>query len=358
MTADQTRRGVRMGLLLSAVLFALLGAEPVVCTPTTPETPVCLNTLDCAGLPHPCCPGEWYCEEGLCAWECEPVCDPPCVYPNAQCVDGVCVCEPDCSNAACGDDGCGSDCGQCPAARICEDGDCVMEMLEVPEGPFWMGCNEDIDVSCSEPEYPFHEVFVSSFEMDKTEVTVADYELCAADGMCPLPSGGGSCNASLDGKLHHPANCTNWERARSYCEWAGKRLCTEAEWEKAARGTDARLYPWGNEDPDCTLAALMGCPGGTLPVDSLPEGAGPYGHLHLAGNVWEWTADVYDEDYYSSSPYENPTGPEEGDYRVYRGGSYMNIKVDLRTSRRALCGGPQAVKSNLGFRCCRTPQDQ
>ena len=225
------------------------------------------------------------------------------------------------------------------------------EMVEVAEGNFWLGCAPS-DLECAEIEYPYHQVSLSSFAIDVTEVTVVAYRQCVEDGACSEPSTlESACNWGVEGRDHHPVNCVDWNQADTYCTWAGKRLPSEAEWEKAARGTDERIYPWGDTVPDCTHAEFGGpCTGGTVEVGCKSEGAAPSGALDMAGNVWEWTEDWYDQEYYEHSPTTDPHGPEEGYYRVMRGGSYSYAAEFLRTSNRTV-RTPFSFDEELGFRC-------
>jgi formylglycine-generating enzyme required for sulfatase activity len=224
--------------------------------------------------------------------------------------------------------------------------DCKGGICTVPAGNFWMGCNVEVDDDCDSDESPYHKVYVDAFEVYTTEVTVYAYDACVTAGQCDAPV------CAQDGG-DRPVVCVDWFDADSYCGWAGKRLCTEAEWEKAARGTDGRTYPWGNEAPTCELAVMNGCPGTAQPVGSKPVGASPYGALDMAGNVWEWVADWYDRSYYLSSPAGNPTGPASGSNRVVRGGSFDSGADNLRASNRH-DDVPSFTYGILGFRCCRS----
>lgn len=166
-------------------------------------------------------------------------------------------------------------------------------MLLVPGGTFVMG----IDIGGQEDERPAHAVTVRSFFLDRTEVTNRDYAACVSAGKCRAPAKAG------DGRGHfgpdeafrgpeQPVSSISWDDARAYCAFLGKRLPTEAEFERAARGDDQRTYPWGNEAPSAERAVFAGTR--TSNVGTHPAGAGPYGHLDLAGNVWEWLEDLYD----------------------------------------------------------------
>ena len=218
-----------------------------------------------------------------------------------------------------------------------------MEMVYVLAGAFTMGSNDgDSD------EQPMHEVVLDAYWMDKYEVTNAQYSQCVTDGSCGKPSNTGyfADNNYAD----HPVVYVSWYDAKDYCEWAGRRLPTEAEWEKAARGTDERIYPWGNGNPTPALLNFDNNEGGTMPVGSYPDGASPFGALDMAGNVWEWAADWYSSEYYSASPDENPGGPISGDYWVLRGGSYRNNKGNVRVADRYR-SNPSNTGLYIGFRC-------
>ena len=225
-------------------------------------------------------------------------------------------------------------------------------MVSIPAGEFTMGSPDgDSD------ERPAHKVHVDAFSMDVYEVTVRQYaEFLQSTGI-RSPSDWQTMNQPAYQK--RPVANVDWEDAAAYCKWAGKRLPTEAEWEKAARGTDGRLYPWGN-DPPTPLHANYGKTGsnghGTLvPVGTLEDGKSPYGIYDMAGNVWEWVSDWYDNDYYKNSPSQNPTGPPKGGFKVIRGGSWNSNQRNLRSSDRYW--DPPSFRSLYfpGFRCAKTP---
>lgn len=235
------------------------------------------------------------------------------------------------------------------------------DMCLIPEGSFWMGCDGvaaggpcDVDYNCAADEKPYHEVILPAYYIDRTEVTVEAWGECVTDGICTEPSTGSFCNWKATGREGHPVNCINWSQAAAYCGWAGKRLPTEAEWEKAARGTDGRKYPWGNDPAACDLAVMGGCPGDTLDVCSkTPAGDSPYGLCDMAGNVWEWVSDWYDSGYYSSSPASNPAGPDSGSNRVSRGGSFDSGPETVRTMNRGIDYPYADYAGDLGFRCAK-----
>lgn len=283
-----------------------------------------------------------------------------------------CDCQPSCTGKECGDGGCPDQpnaCGTCGPGKTCVDGQCKTSgcqpncgvMVTVPSGPFMQGCNESLDDACDSDEYPYHEVNVPAFEIDKYEVTSSRYGECVDAGGCTEPStGSSSCNWGESGKDDHPVNCIDWYQAGEYCEWAGKRLCSESEWEKASRGTDGRIYPWGNEEPTCEYCVMDdgddGCgTDSTWPVGSKPAGASPYGAHDMSGNVWEWVQDRYHDDYDGAptdgSAWESPSAS----YRVVRGGGFVSYGAGiLRSSLRYYDYPDAGYGVYLGVRCCRS----
>jgi len=215
-------------------------------------------------------------------------------------------------------------------------------MVVVSAGAFMMGCT---DTECESDESPVHEVTLSTFAIDRNELTQAEYDQCISDGNCVEPE-------YFDPLAHpmYPVTNVSWEDAQAYCAWAHKRLPTEAEWEKAARGTDGRTYPWGNEPPDCNRTNYLECHPDTTPVGTFPTGASPFGALDMGGNVWEWVADWYGAGYYTASPAADPTGPETGGQKVRRGGSFGYAAPSIRSSNRANLS-PESTSGFAGFRC-------
>ncbi len=273
-----------------------------------------------------------------------------------------------------------------------------MTMVYVPAGPFLMGSSEEeIDIVseyCTEKqeennspytdtrhdpcqisnyddERPQLEVYLDAFWIDQTEVTNAQYKQCVTEGQCLSPTR--DCQpinpTYLDSDMgNYPVVCVDWSGAQAYCEWAGRRLPTNAEWEKAARGTDGRIYPWGNDTPRCYLANTQACVAMADEVGLRLEGASPYGALDMLGNVSEWVADWYDKDYYTYSPKDNPPGPiswntgiesQDWEVRVVRGGSYRIRSWLTRAAERQYRGMGIIMYGSIGFRCVlpTTPEE-
>ncbi|OGO36198.1 MAG: hypothetical protein A2Z03_10535 [Chloroflexi bacterium RBG_16_56_8] len=252
-----------------------------------------------------------------------------------------------------------------PSWRISpQDG---MTQLYIPDGSLHMGA---LDVNAENDEQPAHLIRVDAFWIDQVEVTNGMYALCAAGGACRPPAKFNSDNrpSYFDNPefRDYPVVYVTWADAAAYCAWAARRLPTEAEWERAARGDDMRTYPWGDELPSQIYANFNNYVGDTSRVGSYAAGAGPFGALDLAGNVWEWVADLYKADYYAVSADANPSGPPEkrGLYmRVIRGGSFQDERLNMRVSNRGYELGPNptllpqdpvyAGRSSVkvGFRC-------
>ena len=221
-------------------------------------------------------------------------------------------------------------------------------MVLVPAGEFTMGS------TMADDEKPVHRVDLDAFYMDKYHVTVGQYAkyLEATDKEAPP-------EWDIMNQPRHqkrPVVNVNWFDAATYCKWAGKRLPTEAEWEKAARGTDGRLYPWGNEAPT-RLHANFGKKKwanhmALVPVGMFELGKSPYGIYDMAGNAWEWVNDWYDHDYYKKSPTKNPQGPKTGKSKVVRGGNWLYIQEFLRSSFR-FNAEPSGRQFGYGFRCAK-----
>ena len=257
-----------------------------------------------------------------------------------------------------------------------------MKLIYIPEGNFMLGSDLS-DPDAEEIEKPQHSVFLDDFWIDETEVTNAMFEkfvnetgyLTTAekaggisyhydrettkwienngvDWSQPYPSSRG-----ITDRQNHPVIHVSWQDANAYCSWAGRRLPTEAEWEKAARGDNAAIYPWGDQIPDKNLVNFNYLYEDTLSVTELPEGRSPSGVYQMAGNVWEWVADYYSADYYSSSPERNPTGPSTGEYRVIRGGSWNSRLAYIRAANRYRYS--EDFRSfYLGFRCATSGDGQ
>jgi serine/threonine-protein kinase len=261
-----------------------------------------------------------------------------------------------------------------------------MVQVYVPEGEFLMGSDDQFDA-----EKPQHTVYLDAYWLDQTEVTTAmfaafvqatGYETDAEkEGSSWVYNPDGQEWESVSGadwqhprgpgspaEDTHPVVHVSWNDAEAYCAWAGRRLATEAEWEKGARGPDGRLYPWGDDAPagnllnfadvnlniDWADTSIDDGYAFTAPVGSYPAGASPYGALDMAGNVWEWVADWYSDTYYATSPADNPTGPASGDSRAQRGGSWDDNDRYVRAAYR-FRNSPVVRLDLLGFRCALSP---
>jgi formylglycine-generating enzyme required for sulfatase activity len=242
-----------------------------------------------------------------------------------------------------------------------------MEMVYVPAGPFIMGEDYDVAYNLCSGQYancqvisailigegPQHTVTLDSFWIDRTEVTNAMYALCIRAGACPV-QGFMSTPVplewySIEQVADKPVTSVTWFDATAYCTWAGVRLPTEAEWEKAARGTDGNTYPWGEFAPSPERMGMnVGAP--TELVGSHPLGASPYGVLDMAGNTRQWVADFFSETYYSTSPALNPQGPPDGPEHVIRGSVWLSSNYELATYFRNRFE-PTATTNQLSFRC-------
>jgi sulfatase modifying factor 1 len=230
-------------------------------------------------------------------------------------------------------------------------------MVWIPAGPFVMGARDD-----QEDNGPPHTVDLDGFWIDKYEVTVGEYQAFLRhfpqpdyQPRQPYGSMPPQYFSSPDYQRYPMVN-VSWFAAQAYCAWKGKRLPTEAEWEKAARGTDGRIWPWGHTfGPEhANVAGVRDGYAYTAPVGSYPAGKSPYGVYDLAGNVWEWVADWFDAQYYARSPARNPTGPPEGTLRVVRGGCWFADEQFARATYRNHAY-PEARDNSLGFRCARSP---
>jgi formylglycine-generating enzyme required for sulfatase activity len=224
-----------------------------------------------------------------------------------------------------------------PAApERCPESAVMGQMIEIPAGEFVMGCDDVDSKVCGKAERRRVRVDLPAFAIDRTEVTQAAYARCIEAGACTAPAGGFSPTLACT----HPVVNVSWKQASQYCAWQDKRLPTEAEWEKAARGTDERVYPWGDEAPTCEHANFEGCGlRAAQPVASHPAGASPYGVMDMAGNVREWVFDREEE---------RSRQPKRG----IRGGMFTDQGMHIRPARRTW--GDVAVSDiGIGFRCVK-----
>ena len=245
-----------------------------------------------------------------------------------------------------------------PAARC---GAAQRGMVCVPRGAFYRGSAADIGQA---DERPDRRIKLEAFLIDRHEVSVAQYQRCVRAGACDTAGLSGSkalygielCNWGRPDRADHPLNCVSWTQAERFCRWTGKRLPTEAEWEKAARGTrDRRQFPWGNDAPTCQQANLAGCSRGTLPVSALARGASVYGAQQLVGNVAEWVQDWYGPRFYGQGPAKNPVNTTPSALGHVRRGGYYHSGADLaRLSHRGMPLPPSPWGYGVGLRCARS----
>lgn len=239
--------------------------------------------------------------------------------------------------------------------------------IYIPAGDLWLGCYSAKDEACADDERPGKSVSVPGFFIDEKEVTVEAYARCVTEHGCKkeglagyaLPGGrfglSERCNWGRKGRTQHPINCISWVQADTYCRWAGKRLPSEVEWERAARGDDRRIFPWGDDPADCDHAVMAKCGDaeGTWEVGTQTNDKSPFGALDMAGNVREWVATWYDAKLYGTIDPSQPTGPATGELRVERGGCFANaVPKFLRISARSK-DEPETRRTTLGFRCAR-----
>jgi formylglycine-generating enzyme required for sulfatase activity len=229
-----------------------------------------------------------------------------------------------------------------------------MSEVYIPDGTFRMGA---LDADNQRDEEPAHNVTLKAFWIDKLEVTNAMFTLCVKAGACDLPqalkSGTRESYFNNPEFNDYPVVYITWAQASNYCTWAGRRLPTEAEWERAARGDDFRTYPWGDERPDSSRGNFNYFVGDTTKVGQFPAGASPFGVLDMAGNVAEWVNDYYDSNYYSQGVSMNPPGPGARSNffaRVVRGGTYQDAFIDIRLANRASVLGSNLNASDVNSR--------
>ena len=224
-------------------------------------------------------------------------------------------------------------------------------LVYVPAGEFIMGSDDG-----KADEKPVHKVYLDAFWIGETEVTNKRYEACVNQGTCSPPASFSSYNQKgyygYPQFINYPVLYVSWDQAKTYCTWAGGRLPTEAEWEKAARGTEGQTYPWGNATPNNNLLNYNSDVFDTSEVKKYPDGQSIYGAYDMAGNVWEWVSSIY-----RPYPYNSLDGREDmtlEDFRVLRGGSWLVSDADVRTSNRYFLDQKTTFNNLIGFRCARS----
>lgn len=230
-----------------------------------------------------------------------------------------------------------------------------MDFIYIPVGEFLMGSDPKADEHAESDEQPQRAVYQDDFSICKFPVTNAQYRAFIQSTGYNPPEHWRYRNYPPE-KADHPVVNITWNDALYFCKWAsvisqrGISLPSEAQWEKAGRGTDGRIFPWGNQKPDTQLANFFPNIKNTTPVGTYPSGASPYGVMDLSGNVWEWVDDWYRADTYSAGPSRNPRGPIKGEEKIIRGGSWMNVDYLLRLAIRGRCH-PFSSDFHIGFRC-------
>ena len=284
-----------------------------------------------------------------------------------------------CLSACCGGYGAtGREATDDASASESSSGDTFVEragMMQIPAGPFWRGCDAAVDAWCEREELdtvlynvPYRQLEIAEFWIDKFEVTVDEYHACGEAGVC-TPTGGVPWNEVQPPDVPNlPVTGVTWKQAESYCAWAGKRLPTEAEWEKAARGTEGARWPWGDAWPECGQAHLLlgeDCRiRHPLPVDEHPADVSPYGVIGMLGNVQEWVQDWAARSYYETAPGTDPPGPDRAEayhetFKVVRGG-YFDMGPGqpgnslLSVYLRRWATWDRGYPGRIGFRCARS----